>query len=50
MLSFRDVLIQVAIRSLPLIVAWMNRHHFGVTTVVPANATGGAVPNLAVSK
>jgi peptidoglycan/xylan/chitin deacetylase (PgdA/CDA1 family) len=38
------------IKSLPLIVAWMNRHNLGVTTVVPANATGGAVPNLAVSK
>jgi peptidoglycan/xylan/chitin deacetylase (PgdA/CDA1 family) len=32
------------IRALPLIVRWMNRHHLGVTTRVPADATGGAVP------
>ena len=34
------------IRSLPGIVAFMNRHHLGVTTDVPANATGGVVPNI----
>lgn len=32
------------IRALPLIVRWMNRHHLGMTTKVPADATGGAVP------
>ena len=37
-----------AIRSLPGIVAFMNRHHLGVTTDVPANATGGVVPNIPV--
>lgn len=36
------------IRSLPGIVAFMNRHHLGVTTNVPANATGGVVPNIPV--
>ncbi len=35
-----------AIRSLPGIVAFMNRHHLGVTTDVPDNATGGVVPNI----
>jgi peptidoglycan/xylan/chitin deacetylase (PgdA/CDA1 family) len=35
-------------RSLPGIVAFMNRHHLGVTTDVPANATGGVVPNIPV--
>jgi hypothetical protein len=35
-------------RSLPAIVAFMNRHHLGVTTNVPANATGGVVPNIPV--
>jgi peptidoglycan/xylan/chitin deacetylase (PgdA/CDA1 family) len=37
-----------AIRSLPSIVAFMNRHHLGVTTDVGANATGGVVPNIPV--
>jgi peptidoglycan/xylan/chitin deacetylase (PgdA/CDA1 family) len=37
------------IRALPLIVAWMNAHHLGVTTTVPADATGGAVPNIPVA-
>jgi len=37
------------IRSLPLIVDWMNAHHLGVTTSVPADATGGAVPVIPVS-
>jgi len=36
------------IRSLPGIVAFMNRHHLGVTTDVAANATGGTVPNIPV--
>ena len=36
------------IRSLPGIVAFMNRHHLGVTTNVAANATGGVVPNIGV--
>jgi peptidoglycan-N-acetylglucosamine deacetylase len=36
------------IRSLPGIVAFMNWHHLGVTTDVPANATGGVVPNIPV--
>ena len=36
------------IRSLPGIVAFMNRHHLGVTTNVTANATGGVVPNTGV--
>jgi peptidoglycan/xylan/chitin deacetylase (PgdA/CDA1 family) len=36
------------IRSLPDIVAFMNRHHLGVTTDVPANASGGVVPNIPV--
>jgi hypothetical protein len=36
------------LRSLPGIVAFMNRHHLGVTTDVPANATGGVVPNIPV--
>ena len=36
------------IRSLPGIVAFMNRHHLGVTTDVSANATGGVVPNIPV--
>jgi peptidoglycan-N-acetylglucosamine deacetylase len=34
------------IRSLPAIVAFMNRHDLGVTTNVPANATGGVVPDI----
>lgn len=37
-----------AIRSLPGIVAFMNRHHLGVTTDVTANATGGVIPNIPV--
>jgi peptidoglycan/xylan/chitin deacetylase (PgdA/CDA1 family) len=36
------------IRSLPAIVAFMNRHHLGVTTNVPADASGGTVPNIPV--
>jgi peptidoglycan/xylan/chitin deacetylase (PgdA/CDA1 family) len=36
------------IRSLPDIVAYMNRHHLGVTTDVPANTSGGVVPNIPV--
>lgn len=36
------------IRSLPLIVAWMNAHHLGVTVKVPADTTGGTVPNISV--
>jgi peptidoglycan/xylan/chitin deacetylase (PgdA/CDA1 family) len=38
------------IRALPLIVAWMNLHQLGVTTNIPPGATGGAVPNIPVSK
>jgi peptidoglycan/xylan/chitin deacetylase (PgdA/CDA1 family) len=34
------------IQALALIVDWMNKHHLGSTTEVPANATGGAVPNI----
>jgi peptidoglycan/xylan/chitin deacetylase (PgdA/CDA1 family) len=36
------------IRALPLIVAWMNAHHLGVTTTIPADTTGGAVPDIRV--
>ena len=36
------------IRALPLIVRWMNRHHLGMTTNVPADSTGGAVPAIPV--
>src|SRR5260370_26844582 len=38
------------IRALPWIVSWMNLHHLGVTTNIPLDATGGAVPNIPVSK
>ena len=38
------------IRSLPLIVDWMNAHHLGVTTTVPADATGGTVPVIPARK
>ncbi len=44
----RDVI--NTIRALPLIVAWMNLHHLGVTTDMPPDATGGAVPNIPVSR
>jgi len=36
------------IRSLQGIVDYMNAHHLGVTVQIPANATGGAVPNIPV--
>jgi peptidoglycan/xylan/chitin deacetylase (PgdA/CDA1 family) len=36
------------IRSLPAIVAFMNRHHLGVTVDVPADGSGGVVPNIPV--
>jgi peptidoglycan/xylan/chitin deacetylase (PgdA/CDA1 family) len=34
------------IKALTLIVAFMNRHHLGATTIVRPDATGGIVPNL----
>lgn len=36
------------IQALPGIVAWMNAHDLSVTINVPANATGGTVPNITV--
>ena len=29
------------VKALPLIVAWMNAHHFGATLTLPADSTGG---------